>query len=186
MPILDHLAVERFDQVVNGWANVLRGRPVADRVFYTLSSWGDHSMIWVTAGIGRALLDDEITVAGLLKFPIEIGLESALVNGPIKMAFRRERPVHDGPRPHALRRPRTSSFPSGHASAGMFAAMVYTQGRRHRWPWFVLAGLVGWSRVHVRIHHPSDVVGGAIIGLALGAVACSVAPSKAPVATLTR
>jgi undecaprenyl-diphosphatase len=32
----------------------------------------------------------------------------------------------------------------------------------------VLATMVGASRVHVRIHHPSDVVGGAAVGVALG------------------
>ncbi len=186
MSILDHPAVERFDDVVDGWADRLRGNPAADRLFYSLSNWGDHSLIWVVAGIARALLDDEITVQGLLKFPIEIGLESAIVNGPIKMSFDRARPTHDGDRPHSLRIPRTSSFPSGHASAGMFAAMVYTQGRRHRWPWFVVGALVGWSRVHVKIHHPSDVAGGALVGLALGAIACHVAPSAQAVTTLNR
>jgi undecaprenyl-diphosphatase len=33
-----------------------------------------------------------------------------------------------------------------------------------------LAALVAASRVHVRIHHPSDVVGGAVIGASLGTV----------------
>ena len=177
MSVLDHPVVTRFDDRVDRWADRLRGKPIADRLFYTLSSWGDHSLIWVMAGVARALLDDDITIPGLLKFPIEIGLESGIVNGPIKMAFKRDRPSHDEPRPHALRTPRTSSFPSGHASAGIFSAMVYSQGRRHRWPWFVIGALVGWSRVHVRIHHPSDVVGGAIVGFALGSIACRVAPS---------
>jgi len=31
--------------------------------------------------------------------------------------------------------------------------------------------VVGTSRAYVRIHHPSDVVGGAVVGLALGQAA---------------
>jgi undecaprenyl-diphosphatase len=35
---------------------------------------------------------------------------------------------------------------------------------------FGLGGLVAASRIHVRIHHASDVVGGLAVGLALGTV----------------
>jgi len=37
--------------------------------------------------------------------------------------------------------------------------------------WFGLATVVACSRIHVRVHHGSDVVAGAALGLALGAVA---------------
>jgi undecaprenyl-diphosphatase len=98
-----------------------------------------------------------------------LGVEAAIVNGPVKMLFRRQRPVgHE--RPHHLRTPRTSSFPSGHASAGMFAAVLFAARTRRRWPWYILGALMGWSRVHVKIHHPSDVIGGAAVGLVLGRV----------------
>jgi undecaprenyl-diphosphatase len=41
---------------------------------------------------------------------------------------------------------------------------------------FSLGGLVAVSRIHVRIHHASDVVGGLAVGLGLGAVARKVLP----------
>jgi undecaprenyl-diphosphatase len=44
-------------------------------------------------------------------------------------------------------------------------------GRRTAPVWFGLATVVGLSRAYVRIHHASDVVGGAAVGLVLGAVA---------------
>jgi membrane-associated phospholipid phosphatase len=37
--------------------------------------------------------------------------------------------------------------------------------------WFAIAAVVASSRVFVRIHHASDVVGGAFVGLGLGAIA---------------
>ena len=46
------------------------------------------------------------------------GVEQAVVNGPIKLVFRRQRPSPLDDHPHDLRAPHTSSFPSGHASAG--------------------------------------------------------------------
>ena len=89
-------------------------------------------------------------------------------------SFRERRPVHDGPRPHKLRQPKTSSFPSGHASAAMVAAaMLSRQGGAP--VWYLLAGIVATSRIHVRIHHGSDVVGGALLGAGLGVLARRIA-----------
>ena len=41
--------------------------------------------------------------------------------------------------------------------------------------WYALAGLVATSRIHVRIHHTSDVAGGIVAGTLLGMVARRVA-----------
>lgn len=167
--LIDRPAVDDFDRRLDELADRLRGNVVADRVFYGLSTLGDHGIIWHLAGLGRAALGvDELEAA--VWASSALGIEAAIVNGPVKWLFRRRRPEPETPRPLHLRTPRTSSFPSGHASAGMFGAMVMADRSRHRWPWFVLGGLVGWSRVHVKIHHPSDVVGGFIVGLLLGRV----------------
>jgi len=42
--------------------------------------------------------------------------------------------------------------------------------------YYAVALVVAWSRVHVRVHHASDVVGGMVIGVALGEVAKRLAP----------
>ena len=67
----------------------------------------------------------------------------------------------------------TSSFPSGHASAAAFTAVLLTgwDGRRSAPLWWTLATIVGASRAYVRIHHASDVVAGMAVGAALGVVA---------------
>ena len=69
-----------------------------------------------------------------------------------------------------MRRPVTSSFPSGHASAAAFNAVLLTgwDGRRSAPLWWGLALVVATSRAYVRIHHPSDVVAGLATGAALG------------------
>ncbi len=83
----------------------------------------------------------------------------------MKAAFNRVRPVDyaDIVFRHGLRRPITSSFPSGHATAGFCAATLLGGG-----PWYVAAAAVAATRVYVRLHHASDVVAGAALGLALG------------------
>jgi undecaprenyl-diphosphatase len=161
--------VHRIDDVIDGWWDRLRGVPVADRVFYTASEAADFSVLWHTIGVAKALVRNEPRIA--IELSVALGIESALVNGPIKSVFRRNRPIEDRTRPHRLRLPRTSSFPSGHASAAMVAASLLSRRSRFGLLWYALAGLVAASRTHVRIHHASDVAGGALIGVALGGIA---------------
>lgn len=60
------------------------------------------------------------------------------------------------------------SFPSGHTIAAFSVATVFSERYRHRcWvPWvaYGLAGLVGFSRVTLQSHFPSDVFAGAVLG----------------------
>ncbi|MDQ6837257.1 MAG: hypothetical protein M3137_02655, partial [Actinomycetota bacterium] len=101
---------------------LLRDRRFPDLVMYTASALGDHGLLWlVTAGIQAGRRRRGNWRRPLIRVAAGLGLESALVNGPVKWMFRRSRPAHDGPRPLHLRQPRTSSFPSGHATAAFFA-----------------------------------------------------------------
>jgi len=63
------------------------------------------------------------------------------------------------------------SFPSGHAiGAFSMAAIVAERYRSHRWvPWvaYGLAGVVGFSRITLQEHFPSDIFAGAALGYAI-------------------
>jgi undecaprenyl-diphosphatase len=169
--------VHRFDAAVEGVVAPTRRHPVLDRVMYALSEVGNHSALWHAINLLQATSGDPVTRrAALRRSAIQVG-EQALVNGPVKMLFRRSRPDHVNDHPHDLRQPRTSSFPSGHASAGFCAAMLLSTDNHHDEIWFGLASAVAWSRVHVGVHHPSDVVGGAVIGVVLARVAGRLWPS---------
>lgn len=165
--LIDRPAIRRFDEVVDAWADLARGVPILDRLFYALSTLGDHGIIWHIVGLSRIPIAGD-TFYEAVELSSALGVEAAIVNGPVKMLFRRTRPTPVADSPYRLRTPRTSSFPSGHASAGAFAAALLADRSRRGWPWYLLGGLIGWSRVHVRIHHPSDVVGGYAVGWLLG------------------
>jgi undecaprenyl-diphosphatase len=171
--------VRAADRAVD--AVVSRARnPVLEAVFYPLSSAADHSLLWLAVGgvreaIGRARPGTALRLAGVL------AVESAITNVALKSAFGRIRPLLDeparmGPLPWGLRRPVTSAFPSGHATAG-FTAAVFLSRADPGPPWYLIAGLVAFSRVYVRLHHTSDVVAGAALGLAFGVVARRFAPA---------
>jgi undecaprenyl-diphosphatase len=170
----------RFDDAVDAWFQThLRGRGAADAVMYGASAVGDHGVIWLGLAVVQAGLRHsrgQPWKRGLVRTGAALGVESALVNGPVKWLFRRTRPIHDGARPLHVRRPRTSSFPSGHATSAFLGAALLRDDDP-AWPlYYVVAVIVASSRVHVRVHHASDVIGGALIGIALGEVARRVFP----------
>lgn len=153
----------------------LRGNPVADRVFYGASSLADHSLIWLMFGSLRGLRSEHDWMAAV-RVGVGVFAESALVNVGIKSLFRRTRPPWDVDRPFPLRRPRTSSFPSGHATAAFTAAALLADDDP-LWPvYYAAAVVVGASRVYVRIHHASDVLAGVAIGAVLGRVGRRLVP----------
>ncbi|MYB10649.1 MAG: phosphatase PAP2 family protein [Acidimicrobiia bacterium] len=162
IPVGTSAAVEAFDEAVEQLFARLRGNPVADRVFYTASELGNFSILWHALAWAGATSKRGRRRA--LRVSVALAVESALVNGPIKSAFNRSRPLAEHDHPHRLRQPLTSSFPSGHASAAVVAAALLSESRRRRWPFWAAASVVATSRVHVRIHHASDVVVGALVG----------------------
>lgn len=167
-----HEAVAAFDDAVDRRVDRMRGNPVVDRAMYGASELGDWSLIWHLLGAGQALLPGRDPMSAV-RLSVILGAESLLVNGGIKSLFRRKRPVwaDESPRPHKLRTPLSSSFPSGHASAAFTAAGVLSQGDP-LWPvYYGVAAVVASSRVYVKIHHASDVVAGAVLGVGLAAVA---------------
>lgn len=174
-PSIGH-AVGRLDAEVDRAWDRIRGIPMVDRVYYSASALGDFSLIWHLLGTAQAAVDGHNGWRRAARLSGALGVESALVNGAIKSLFRRTRPIHETERPHNLRMPATSSFPSGHASSAFMAARLLSDRSRLGPAWYAVAAVVATSRIHVRIHHASDVIGGAVLGIALGEIATRVLP----------
>ena len=162
-------AVAAYDR----WADLalerIRGNPVADTIFVSATKLGDWSLVWHVVNVGRGLTSagrgDQVPILALA-----LGAESLLVNQGLKRLFNRARPTAEGDPRYPVRRPQTSSFPSGHASAAAFTAVLLTtwDGKRSAPLWWTLASTVALSRAYVRIHHASDVVAGMAVGTVLG------------------
>lgn len=158
--------LDRFDDVIDArWGQALRGHPVIDRMFYLASELGDFSLIWHLIGTAQGVRSDR-HADDAMRLAATLLVESIVVNQGIKRLFRRPRPVALEPRPHDLRQPLTSSFPSGHASSAFTAAGVLSAHDPHLRPlYYAVAMVVATSRVHVQIHHASDVIAGAAVGI---------------------
>ena len=163
--------VARFDAAVERRVEGIRS-PTLDPVFYGLSIAAEHSRLWHALAWIRGIASGRPDEAR--RMSSALGIESFVTNIVVKGfvgRVRPERPELDGPQPYGMRIPITSSFPSGHATAAFTAAVFLSDGDPALAPiWFGLAGAVGFSRIYVRMHHASDVVAGAALGLVLGRV----------------
>ena len=158
----------RFDRLLEPTRNF---KPTV-WLFTAATALGDFGMLWHIVGIVRAVADNSRVKQALILSAL-MGVESLVLNQGIKRFFKRERPTVKGDSRFKIRKPHTSSFPSGHASSAFFAAVVLT-----RWSsgpaiatWFAFAVIVATSRVAVRIHHATDIFAGALVGTAMGLLA---------------
>lgn len=156
----------------------LRNNRVSVRLFNIASTVGDFSVVWHMCGIVYAIGSLQ-RLREAIALSVALGLESLIVNQGIKRLFRRERPTTSGDHRFDVRTPSTSSFPSGHASSATFAAVIlisYT-GFPIAVIWITIAAIVALSRVVVRIHHLSDIIGGIVTGALLSIPAVAVLSS---------
>jgi undecaprenyl-diphosphatase len=165
---------ESFDRRLYSLIHGLPHSPVGDRYVSILSDLGE-GLRWVGAGVALAWLGGgRGRRAGLAAVIASLGT-TYLVQHMIKPIFRRKRP-HVG-RDLLVVGIRTTdaSFPSGHAASSFAAATALAAFYPKTAPLvFTLATGVGASRVHLGHHFPSDVVVGAGIGAASGALIAAV------------
>lgn len=164
--------VAAFDERADAVLERIRDHRVSARLFRIASTVGDFSLVWHAIGLAYGL-GVERRLGHALGFSALIGVESLLVNQVVKRLFRRSRPTATGDPRYVVRRPSTSSFPSGHASSAFFAATLLTvwAGIASAPLWWAIALVVALSRAVVRIHHASDVVGGIVVGVLLAQIA---------------
>jgi undecaprenyl-diphosphatase len=156
---MDH----RLDGVVARW----RGRRSADAVAYVASALGDHGLIWLLIGLARGRSPGRRrTVA--VRAIVFTGVVTPVVNAAVKSAVGRVRPDRRDDDPRSVRLPRSTSFPSGHALAAWCAATLLAEGDPYAPAYCVVAAAVSLSRIHLRLHHASDVLAGTVLGISLG------------------
>jgi undecaprenyl-diphosphatase len=143
----------------------------ADVWLRRLSTFANQGKLWLTIAAVLGARKGPLR-RGALRGVGSMAVSSLLVNVVLKRFFGRVRPdlsnLRSGRR---LRRsPVTLSFPSGHSSsAGAFVTGVAMENTAAGALLAPLALGVGYSRVHVGVHYPGDVVAGLAVGGAVAA-----------------
>jgi membrane-associated phospholipid phosphatase len=154
-----------IDDAVNAAFEPLRGNPQVDRAAAVVSNLADYGLIWVALAALKARRrgpDRRRAVVALAT----AGFSSLIVSRMVKAAVERQRP--DDHLAATVRTPSSSSFPSGHTLAAFCTAFVLADSDTQTAADVGFAAAVAASRVHLKAHHPTDVIGGAAIGSVLG------------------
>jgi undecaprenyl-diphosphatase len=150
-----------------------------DRALVGVTRAANYSQLWLAIAAGLAVLGGERGRRASRSGALAVAIAATVANGPVKLTVRRRRPP-SRPLPPLIPMPRSTSFPSGHSAA----AFAFATGASARLPilgpmLFPLAGAVAYSRVHVGVHFPSDVLIGAAIGVASGIAVVRLQPAEA-------
>lgn len=164
--VLDQPAAQRIDVRVG---DVLRrlSVPRVDRLVTGTTDLGSlYGALGVAGALGLAGRRDTATDV------LGVGSLAWVLAQTNKRLVRRQRPYEAHEVRRLIRPPTGSSFPSGHAAvAGAVMSLLAERARGPR-SRRMLRGL-GWyvaaSRVYVGVHYPTDVIGGAGLGMVLGA-----------------
>ncbi len=162
--------------------------PVLDVIMTFITHLGDTpGIVWWVLGI-ILLVPKKTRKLGVLVIG-GLAVASLINNVALKNLIERPRPYNIDPSvwtdagykyiwPGLIDKSSSWSFPSGHTSTSIGAGFALLLGcfknKKHLAvgiPAFILSLLIGFSRIYVHVHYPTDVIAGVVVGLIGGLIA---------------
>lgn len=149
------------------WMRTHGHSPAIEDAAVALGKAGNNGLIWFILGATLAIIDNgrwESWLICALLGPVAICL-----NYLVKLAVKRPRPVLEG-LPPLGGAPSSLSFPSAHATSSFAVATAMCRVDPATSAAFLVAIALSLGRPYLGMHYPSDVLAGALIGIALGLI----------------
>ncbi len=167
--MLDHIV--GIDKAVT--ASIIELFPrniVLDWLFSFLSVQGLTVVVWLLVLFLYVSWEEYHHRRFTLYFLLSFGITSFLTNIVYKNLYMRARPwmlwelAQNGC-------PDTSSFPSAHAAGAFAGAVIFAHfDPKRKYIYYVIAGLIAFSRIYLYCHFLLDIVAGGLIGYGIGKI----------------
>ncbi|MBE6348282.1 MAG: phosphatase PAP2 family protein [Spirochaetaceae bacterium] len=141
-----------------------------DVIMPFITSLGDVGFIWILTSV--ILLFFKKTRKLGIQLLISIFFAFVIYQCILKPIIARPRPFVQNPVVELLiKSPKDFSFPSGHTACGFSFVIILFLAKNKWWiPSLILATLIGFSRLYLYVHFPTDVLCGALCGIIFGAI----------------
>lgn len=143
-----------------------------DMIMVFFTKLGSAGMTWIIIAVFM-LIWKKTRMCGITSLAA-LNIMFLTCNVFLKNAVKRMRPCWiDTTVELLIPAPQDYSFPSGHTFAAFTAAYcIYYYHRKAGIMAFVLAGIIGFSRLYLFVHFPTDVLAGMILGILTGMLTC--------------
>ncbi len=146
--------------------------PALDFLMPRLTLLGNGGLIWLLAAAALLLSRRGRKLGVVLLAALAVG--ALIGNLCLKPLVARPRPCWLEEAALLIANPKDYSFPSGHTLSSVIGAVVLTAAdRRFGYVAIPLAVIIALSRLYLFVHFPSDVLAGALLGLAIGLAAAA-------------
>jgi undecaprenyl-diphosphatase len=159
--------LQRFDDRTLEYLEAHR-TPGQTKAWLFISNTNDYVNVAIPAGLLVAgIIDHNPDMRQNALYVVTSTATTFLLNTLIKKLVKRPRPFISNVHLTAVYQPSSTSFPSGHTSSAFSSATALVRAYP-KWyviaPAFLWSGAVGYSRMYLGVHYPSDVTAGALLG----------------------
>lgn len=167
-------AIMQMDSGILLWIQDNLRSDTLDRFMVSFTRLGNHGLIFIVLTLLALICAKTRRSGAASAIALLIGL--ILVSVILKPLVARPRPyvIIEGLRNLVDESKDPNSFPSGHTCAAFGLAVAWSRSMRSRMVSvmvYLMAVLMGFSRLYVAVHNPSDVIVGALCGVLSATIA---------------
>ena len=153
--------------------------PILDKVMIFITSLGNGGIFWIALGLIFFFQKNKDSKRKALSIFLSLIIFSLVGLVILKPLIGRQRPFIVEAFDLLIKEPMGYSFPSGHTGSSFAAAFtIYYYNKKKGILALILAALIGFSRMYLSVHYPTDVLAGLILGYLSSLVALKIIKNK--------